>query len=135
MSEIVGPPLPPHAVGHFVLYDSDGRIVMGMTAPEATAQLNVQPGHQLLRVPPGLDIEAHYVDGGTWQPRPQCAAQLEGSRLVDLPAPCKIRINDAAYDCPDATADLEFDQPGTYRVVVSAWPYMDKEFTVENPPQ
>lgn len=75
----------------------------------------------------------HYVRDGAAILRPANPAVLTGLQLSGLPVPCTIRINGTAYPCSEAVADLQFDQPGTYAVRVEAWPYLDKEFNVENP--
>jgi len=47
--------------------------------------------------------------------------------------PCTIAINGTEYHCDSSTADLELFHPGVYKVKVTAWPYLDREFTIENP--
>lgn len=74
-----------------------------------------------------------YVVDGRVTPLPSNPAQLSGQTLTSLPVPCTIHINEAVYPCADSTAELEFSQPGTYHVRVEAWPYLDKEFIIENP--
>jgi len=78
----------------------------------------------------------HYVVNGQVLPRPDCPAVLDGSALANVPAGSVIIINGQGYDCPEGgTVELEFDQPGQYTIRVTGWPYLDKEFTYENPPQ
>lgn len=78
----------------------------------------------------GQDV---YTVSGQVVPRPVNPATRDGHTLMNLPAPCTIHINEAAYLCGDSIAVMTFSQPGTYRVRVEAWPYLDKEFTIENP--
>ena len=66
-------------------------------------------------------------------PRLENPAILQGRVLNDLPVPCEILINNRRYEATTETVELEFDQPESYRVSVQAWPYLDKEFTIENP--
>lgn len=74
-----------------------------------------------------------YVLSGKVKPRPENTARLVGSQLVNVPVPSTIHIDDAEYPCDEPTVDLEFPQPGTYKIRVEAWPHQDKEFTYENP--
>jgi len=53
--------------------------------------------------------------------------------LSDMVHPCTIAINGTEYHCDSSTADLELFHPGVYKVKVTAWPYLDREFTIENP--
>ena len=78
-------------------------------------------------------MDADYVCGGTLTARPVCPARLDDLVLSRLPSPCLITINERDYPCETSTVELEFDQPGKYHIVVQAWPYLDKEFTIENP--
>lgn len=132
------PPLdrPWAELGHFVFFDGDGRIHsiahMQVIVVEQQAQTI---GLSFARVPEPVSLEENYVSAGEVIARPDCPATLEGSQLTGLPVPSVITINGVAYPCEDDSAELEFDQPGSYQVVVSAWPYRDKEFTIENPPQ
>jgi len=79
--------------------------------------------------------DTYYLTSNGVEPRPPNPARLVGSDLLDLPCPCTITINGVAYACEDDHAELEFDQAGTYRIVVSKWPYLDAEFGYENPAQ
>ncbi len=114
-------------------YDADGRIVGVMSGPRdcivATGQSNQQQW-----VEGGSDPETHYVQQGVLTPRPENPAVLSGTTLSALPVPCIITIRGMDYSCGESVAELAFDQPGVYPVVVQAWPYLNKEFTVENPP-
>lgn len=72
-----------------------------------------------------------YVLNGIVTPRPECPATISGNVLQNLPVPCKILINGKSYDCSDQTATLELAQPIKYAIVVSAFPYLDKEFVID----
>lgn len=76
--------------------------------------------------------ESDYVLDRVITPRPTQPTTLTGNFLENLPVPCKIIINGTEYDCNESTATLEFNQPGTYNIIVRAWPYIDKEFVYEN---
>lgn len=114
-------------------YDPTGRIIGVMRGPresvDATAQVT---GHPF--VDGEGNPESQYVRENALVSRPESPAILARHTLSALPIPCTIKIGDIAYPCNDTTAELAFDQPGTYHVTVEAWPYLNKEFTVENPP-
>ncbi|AKP92249.1 hypothetical protein [Achromobacter ruhlandii] len=114
-------------------YDAEGRIVGVMTGPldcvVATGRHNQQ-----FWVEGAGDPDVQCVMDGKLTPRPQSPATLSGLTLTELPVPCFIRIGDSGYPCTERVAELEFAQPGSYLVIVEAWPYLNKEFTVENPP-
>lgn len=80
---------------------------------------------------PRLD-STHYVSEGTVAERPACPAQLDGLTLVDLPVPCTIIINGKEYECNDTTAELSFNLPSKYSIMVRAFPYLDGVFEYEN---
>lgn len=75
----------------------------------------------------------YYVLNGVVTPQPENPAALSGMELSNLPVPCEIRINDQSYQCTDSTATLSFSQPGAYKVIVKAWPHLDKEFSIDYP--
>jgi len=100
----------------------------------------------LVIAPTAQAIGLSYVEGdygadywfheGIAQPRPACPAALEGATLHNVAPGSTITINKQTYDCPEGgTVELEFDQPGTYSIRVTGWPYLDGEFEYENPPQ
>jgi len=116
-------------------YDSVGRFVQTL---EGDADLVVAPTAQMIDLPyvEGGYGSDHYAVDGEPQPRPTCPATLDGATLHNVPANSTITINDQDYDCEDGgTVDLEFNQPGTYRIRVTCWPYLDGEFEYENPAQ
>ena len=114
-------------------YDTTGKIT-------GSAQLK-DDLYDMMKGAPGTQP---HVDGNHWgkpvyvlegivTDRPANPATISGHNLSTLPIPCKIRIRTQTYDCTKDTAELTFNFPGTYPVIVSAWPYLDKEFSVENP--
>jgi len=114
-------------------FDVTGRFLQVL---EGDFNLVIEPTAATLAMP---YIEGHYsyedwLENGTVQKRPACPASLNGTTLHDVPANSTIAINDQTYDCEDGgTVELEFDQPGTYHVRITCWPYLDGEFIYENP--
>jgi len=116
-------------------YNDTGQFVQTL---EGDAQLVIEPTAQAL----GLSyVEGeygadHWYTNGQPQPRPPCPAVLNGAMLQNVPANSVISINDTDYDCEaGGTVELEFDQPGTYTILITSWPYLDGEFTYENSAQ
>ncbi|CUK21773.1 hypothetical protein [Achromobacter xylosoxidans] len=119
----------------YSLYDADGRVLYVLCLQqkdqlEQVISSNGAAGY----VDGSVDGRTQYVEEGRVKPRPECTAVLTGSLLSGMPVPSSISINRQEYLCNEGSAQLEFDQPGKYRVVVRAWPQMDKEFEIENPP-
>lgn len=74
----------------------------------------------------------HYVNSGVTVERPSSPAILTGMVLSQLPNPSTVIINGISYTVTEGTAELEFDYPGTYKVLVESWPHLNKEFIIEN---
>ncbi len=71
------------------------------------------------------DIKYGHVVDGQLQPRPTQSTQLTGLTLADVPANATLHIDDQAYPLGDTTVALDFPLPGTYRLRVTCWPYLD----------
>lgn len=80
------------------------------------------------------DYDVHtnmvYVNGSLVEKAPNTVNLVENNTLVGLPVPCTILINEKEYPCTEALAEIEFTYVGTYKIVVKATGYYDKEFTV-----
>jgi hypothetical protein len=74
-----------------------------------------------------------YVLTGEVVPRPENPATVSGQTLENVPVPATVIVNGTSYETNESIVELGFSQPGTYAVKVVAWPYLDKEFQVENP--
>jgi hypothetical protein len=81
------------------------------------------------RIEGHFEAATHYVVDGAAIPRPANNTLLSGTLLNGLPQPCAIAINGTVYQCADDHADLSLP-PGEYRITVSAWPYIDANFTL-----
>ena len=118
----------------YSLHDAQGRVFIVLSLQQRDqidliARLNAATGY----VDGDVDGRAYYVLDGVVMPRLESPVVLDRGVLRGLPLPCLITINETEYPCDTETVELEFDQPGSYRVSVQAWPYLDKEFTIENP--
>jgi hypothetical protein len=79
-------------------------------------------------IPSASDL--YYVKDGSLQQRPTQSTNLSGLILSGLPIPCTINIQGTNYNCLSSTCTLDFAYPSNYRVSVSSWPFLDKEFEV-----
>jgi hypothetical protein len=123
-------PLP--VVQHFICYDQQtGRIMSQCSVAGDTLKFMQESGVPMIEAV--ADPAANYVKDGMVVPKLDNPTVAQGGALVGLPVPCQIQIGTKLYDCNEERAELEFDAPGTYRVRVIAWPYLDKEFVFENP--
>jgi hypothetical protein len=50
--------------------------------------------------------------------------------LTAVPFPSVLHINGQAYDVDEDTIDLEFSNPGAYRLKLICWPYLDGEWVI-----
>jgi hypothetical protein len=113
------------------LYNEEGRVVATIDGDPTTLQCTMEHTDQPW-VEGDLDPEEFYVVLGKPVKRPEMNAFIIGKTLSGLPTPAVLCINDKTYDVSESTVELEFNFSGTYKVTVSSWPYLDKEFTVED---
>lgn len=111
----------------YVEYNASGEILCQGSAPEDIYQLNK---HDRMIEGTG-NPQTDYVLNGVITPRPTQQTTLDGLTLNNLPQPCQLLIDGTAYDLDTPTIELEFDEPGTYKVQILAFPYLDMEFTIE----
>lgn len=73
-----------------------------------------------------------YVDlaSGEVNPKGPSTATLTGSKIGKLPAGATVTFEGSTVTADGATVQLEFDQPGTYRVVVRSPTQLDQMFDV-----
>ena len=113
-------------------YDSTGRITGQSDFPPSIEQMIKE-----LTPDPWVDGawfgKPVYVLSGEVTPRPVNPVTLSGFTLNNVPVPATVKINDTSYETNESQVELGFNLPGTYKVLVSAWPYLDKEFQIENP--
>lgn len=114
------------------IHDPTGRIISRLQANKATLALNASKNAGASVIAVHMEGEL-YISNGYPTLRPANPARFVGSTLRRLPVPCTITINGTEYPCNADHADITFDQPGKYTIVVAAWPYLDKEFTYDNP--
>lgn len=119
-------------MNHIIYEIKTGRIAQTcMTPNPSEIDPILQPGQAHMPVTSDVDDARFYVKNGSVHLRPTMGAKLTGATVTGVPVPCAVHINSQRYECSDSTIELEFDQPGTYKVRLECWPYLDKEFTVE----
>ena len=59
------------------------------------------------------------------------ANEIDAVVLQHLPIPCTVTVANIVYEVDDGTLEISFDTPGEYPVIVTAFPCLDKTFTVE----
>lgn len=118
---------------NFILYEpQSGRILSLFTGDEAGARMTA--GFMGLRCMPGrASLSLDYVADGEVVRRLKMNPFIDGGSISDLPAACSVQVNDVMYECSDGIVELEFEQPGKYRVTVRAFPFLDLELEYENP--
>ena len=116
----------------YIEYDKSGLITSHVEADEEAYNFLVKSGKHLLETKERYSYATHYVKNNEVLERPLQATKLEGSTLKNLPKPCDILIENQMYKCTDGIAELEFDQPMTYHIIVMAFPFKDFEVTYEN---
>jgi hypothetical protein len=117
----------------YVVSDSNGRILVAGWVPSHMIDSHpVKDGQSIIR--DKGHPETHYVSEGAVHERPVNPTTLVGMKLLNVPNPSSVTIaGEGPHQVTDGEADLEFTQPGTYKVVVSSWPALDAVFEVTQP--
>lgn len=127
-----------------VEYDNDtGRILCHYTVTEDIFEYMVSQGVHLLKG--AADANTQYVDvsvnppvlaerpaQSTTQDKTEIQADgVDTMTLVSLPSPCSVNIGGETYVVQDGVFSWGTVDRGTYPFVVTAFPYLDFEGTVE----
>lgn len=115
-------------------FDQSGRFLQTLQGDLGAV---IDPTIDHLRAPwvEGEFDETFMLKDSRAQKRPDNPCVLFGRKLTDLPESGILYINGKPYEFTGPTVELEFDQPGSYVIRIESWPYLDKEFTIENPAQ
>lgn len=76
--------------------------------------------------------KAVYINNGAVFDRPEMPIKIVGMVLENVPYPAKLFINDSEYLVEEGTIELTLPYPGIYKIKIECWPYLDKEFEIEN---
>ncbi|HXA46649.1 MAG TPA: hypothetical protein VNW52_03390 [Burkholderiaceae bacterium] len=112
----------------FTIYDAAGRIVRTGFCPDGMEQVQAQTGESML--PVDADLQLDYVQNGAVRARPTNPATLNANTITGIPTGAILTISGVAYTVDDGVAELDFTLPGTYSILINAFPYLDANFTV-----
>lgn len=80
---------------------------------------------------PDMDlVNLYYIVNSTLVPRPVGTAVLAGHKLTGLPLGGTLRVGPDTHTITEHDAELEFQLPGTYRIVVEKFPITTQVFEV-----
>lgn len=122
----------------YVIYDlQTGKLVQTYITPiEDEINYILKQGQAYVPFPHTDDYQLYYVKGDEELTlRPSQETVLEGNVISGIPVPATLSINKETYSVNESRVELDFDQPGSYKIRVESWPFLDKEFTFENPSQ
>ena len=111
-------------------YDTTGKILhtySGLCLDRVDAE---HP--ELFRVDGIHSGKTHYILNGEVTERPASPVNRADLTLLGVPEGSKLWINGKSYDA-EGTVELEFPLPGTYRLRVECFPYLDWEGEVVAP--
>ena len=92
---------------------------------EATLLGNTPDGcHAVETGQEDVDFSTHYILNGEVTERPASPVTRTDLTLLDVPTGSKLYINGESYDAA-GTVELEFPLPGTYRLRVECFPFLD----------
>jgi len=116
----------------YIVFSHEPEYSVRMHKSQSAEFLQAITSQGLQAVESELDIGDVYVHG-TVRERPVMPTSLNGLTLQNVRPASQIHINSDVYECPEGgDVELEFNQPGVYRIKIVRWPYKDKEFEIEN---
>lgn len=112
---------------NYTMHDAAGRVVITGFCPDGMGPVP-QDGHFMH--PEGADLHLDYVASGAIVRRPANPATLTGNTITNIPPGATVSINHIDYSVDDGVVELDFTFPGTYQILVNAFPYLTASFTV-----
>lgn len=107
----------------FIKYNGEGRVLFIGEVP--VDMLELQNDGINFITQGDVDPNVQYIANGVVVDRPNQATNYEGGRLVNVPVPSVIFVNDIKYEGTEDTIDFDFTYPGLYKISVIAFPYLD----------
>ena len=118
-------------MNYITVYDPvTGRILETHASPGEISLPNLGQ----VSVPLEADFRNQYIVREKVQDRPTFSLTLDGKYLKGVPKGASVTIEGTVYTADGSRIELEFSHPGTYKIGVSMFPYMDEEVTYENQP-
>ena len=126
---------------NFVIYNrTNGKIERAGSCPDGMEHLQVfLPTDEIIAGE--ADINNHYIVGGVLTTRPANPATIDKTEIIangrdvavisNLPNPSEVLIIPIGrYTVTDGSIEFSTDTAGDYKITISSFPYLDKEFTV-----
>lgn len=82
-------------------------------------------------VPREVKPSIEYYANGEILLKPESPITVDGCVLTNIPNPTTITVDGVSYVITDYSLELEFDTPGTHKIYIHGFPFLDKEFTIE----
>jgi len=116
-----------------VEHDNTGRILSVVTYPVSDEYvIGLYPQGLFLPVGAEVSQSLDYVENGELQRRPVQDITLSGNILRGVPAGATLRVEGESHLADGTDVELQFSHPGTYKIQVIQWPYIDWEVVYED---
>lgn len=113
-------------------YDDSGKILGTLVGSDESIETTIQESNYKWIAGDWFGKPVYVKNGEITDLMPN-PTTIQGFTLNDVPIPSTIVINNQYYESNDSTVNLSFEFPGTYNVRIISFPYLTKEFKVENP--
>jgi len=114
----------------YIIYDQVGRILRNISSPQDMIEVQLQEGEMYLESDNLIDDSVFYIDNSTIVKRPSFSETVQGTTISSLPIPTTIIVQGVSYEVSDGVAELSFNLPGTYPVILQSFPYQTKTIEV-----
>lgn len=127
---------------NYVIYqEGTGKILRRGVCPKSDVDLlHTSAGEAVIEAAQPVSWKTHYVADGEIIERPEMALSVtktdisadgtDSAIITGLPSPASVTLNSETYDVLDGVIEITVEAPGVYAVKCTAWPYRDKEITV-----
>lgn len=110
----------------FAKYDpTNGRILFVGEVPDSMIELQSGPLYE-----GEANQLTQYIVDGELHDRPANPTVVTGSVLTNVPVPATLKVDGVVYQTNEATIELDFPNPGTYKIVVESWPHLNGEYEI-----
>lgn len=111
-------------------YDANGRIDYSVQGDSHVIDQTIQSVNRPY-VEGNWSDKTHYVFNKEIKNRPNNPTVLDGLVLRNVPAPCKIIVNQTLYTNNDSVVELDLPLSDIYKITVVSFPYLNAEFEIE----
>ena len=114
---------------YFYAYKPTGEIVMAGNCPDEFLGLQSHPGCTIAEGQ--ADPFTQYrTSEGLVANRPNFEEVITGTTISNLPNPTTVTAEGVDYVITDGSAELTFNLPGTYDIILKSFPYLSKTVQV-----